>query len=67
VDDIEAEIEKIETEIAEMDKVLSEPDHLSPPDEGFFSRYNDLKKSLNNKIAVWGEYTSGLEKFQKNQ
>lgn len=65
VEEIEAEIEKIETEVAEMDKILSEPDHLSPPEEGFFNRYIDLKKSLNNKIASWGVYTAQLEEFKK--
>jgi ATP-binding cassette subfamily F protein 3 len=66
VADIETEIEKIETEIAEIDKALSEPYHLSPPHEGFYSRYIDLKKSLNDKMAIWGEYTSELEEFKKN-
>jgi ATP-binding cassette subfamily F protein 3 len=65
VEEIEAEIEKIETEVAEMDKILSEPDQLSPPEEGFFNRYIDLKKSLNNKIASWGVHTAQLEEFKK--
>ena len=65
VEEIETEIEIIEAEVAEMDKILSEPDHLAPPEEGFFNRYIDLKKSLNNKIASWGEYTSELEDFKK--
>jgi ATP-binding cassette subfamily F protein 3 len=66
VEDIEAEIEMIEAKMAEMDKILSQPDHMSPPDEGFFTEYNDLKKSLNEKIALWGDSTSELEKFKKS-
>jgi ATP-binding cassette subfamily F protein 3 len=65
VEEIETEIERIEAEVAEMDRTLSEPDHLLPPEEGFFNRYIDLKKSLNNKIASWGEYTSELEDLKK--
>ena len=66
VDDIETEIERLETEVAEMDKILSEPDRISPPDEKFFRKYIELKKSLNEKIASWGDYTSELEEFKKS-
>jgi ATP-binding cassette subfamily F protein 3 len=66
VTDIEKEIDKIETEIAEMDKAFSAPDHVSPPGVDFFSRYIEMKKSLSAKMAIWGEYTSELEEFKKN-
>jgi ATP-binding cassette, subfamily F, member 3 len=65
VDDTEKEIEKIEKEISEMDKTLNEPEDLSIHDEVFFNRYTDLKKTLNDKMKLWGEYTSGLEEFIK--
>ena len=66
ITDIEKEIDKIETEIAEMDKAFSAPDNVSPPDVDFFSRYIEMKKSLSAKMAIWGEYTSELEEFKKN-
>jgi hypothetical protein len=65
VADAEKGIEKIETEISEMDIVLSDPSHLLSSDEGFFNRYIDLKKSLNDKMALWGKYTSELEELKK--
>jgi ATP-binding cassette subfamily F protein 3 len=67
VADAEEEIEKIETELAEMDLALSEPEDLLLQDEEFFSRYIDLKKSLNEKMTIWGKYISELEELKKNE
>ncbi|HOK74708.1 MAG TPA: ABC-F family ATP-binding cassette domain-containing protein [Bacteroidales bacterium] len=66
VEDIENEIEEIENKIAEMDTKLSEPGNEALFSEEFFSRYNELKEKLSNKIALWEQYNIELDSFLKS-
>ncbi|MGB4291902.1 MAG: ABC-F family ATP-binding cassette domain-containing protein [Bacteroidales bacterium] len=66
VEDIENEIEEIENKIAEMDTNLSEPGNEALFSEEFFSRYNELKEKLSNKIALWEQYNIELDSFLKS-
>lgn len=66
VEDIENEIEEIENKIAEMDNKLSEPGNETLFSEDFFSRYNELKEKLSNKIALWEQYNIELDSFLKS-
>jgi ATP-binding cassette subfamily F protein 3 len=66
VEDMEKEIEELEREVEIMDNKFSDPDHITAGDEALYSRYNQLKSSLNDKMGLWSEYTHELEKFLKS-
>lgn len=66
VEDVENEIEEIESKIAEMDLKLSNLDSYTSNDEEFFKTYNSLKKTLNEKMNDWTNFTHELESFLKN-
>jgi ATP-binding cassette subfamily F protein 3 len=66
VEDIEADIEKLEAELAVMDKLLENPDNWAEAGEQFFTGYNEKKRSLTEKMALWEQYTGELEQFIKN-
>jgi ATP-binding cassette subfamily F protein 3 len=66
VEDIESDIEKTESEIVEMDKKLEDPDNWDKAGEEFFKRYNEIKKSLTEKMSLWEKFTHELELFIKN-
>jgi ATP-binding cassette, subfamily F, member 3 len=63
---VEQEIEELEKEIEIIDQKLSDPAHIEKADEKFYNNYNLLKKSLNEKMGLWTEYTHELEIFLKN-
>jgi ATP-binding cassette, subfamily F, member 3 len=66
VEDIESDIEKTESEIAQMDKKLENPDNWAEAGEEFFKTYNETKKSLTEKMTLWEKFTHELELFIKN-
>ena len=56
---VEAEIEKQESEIAEMEALLSSD--APPTDADFFTNYDTAKKSLQNLMEEWEEIQMELE------
>lgn len=66
VDEIEKEIEALEREVEAMDKKLSDPQLFASNDSIFFETYNKNRKTLNEKMTLWGDYTHELESFLKN-
>ncbi len=65
LEDSENEIEKMESELAEMDKVLmnlpGSPDNLND----IYKQYDDLKLRLNEEMNRWTNYSHEVEEFLK--
>lgn len=51
VEDSELKIHNLETLIAEMDTLMQNP--LTPPDNDFYSKYNQLKNTLAEEMVIW--------------
>ncbi|MFN8240581.1 MAG: ABC-F family ATP-binding cassette domain-containing protein [Bacteroidales bacterium] len=67
IEETEEEIEKTEEEIATMDKVFADNKLLSEAGEDFFTRYNDLKKSLASKMGLWEKYNTEAEELRNSR
>jgi len=65
LEDSEKEIENIESQIAEMDRLLSSPDHSATETHDFYIRYQELKEKLNEEMNRWAQYTHNVEVFLK--
>ena len=66
VEEIEIEIEDIEKSIVEMDDLLADPGQINSANEEFYINYNNLKRSLSEKMGQWAQYTHELEVFLKS-
>ena len=67
LEDTETEIEKLEKELAGMDRSLIDPLSTSPDDEGIYIRYQELKARLNETMNKWAEYSDEVEEhIRKN-
>lgn len=64
---IEAEIEAAEAEIEKWDQKLAEPEkwNINLADPSVFEQYNELKKSLSNKMNQWESAHDELEKYKQ--
>ena len=63
VDNSEERISRLEEEIHAMDKQMEEPDKKLDNDnqEGFFSKYNELKKELQDEMWNWEKLAQKVE------
>jgi ATP-binding cassette subfamily F protein 3 len=66
LEDCESEIEKIEADIATVDKSFMEPGNNSSTDENDYSRYQDLRGQLNEEMNKWAQYSEDVEEFLRN-
>lgn len=62
VDESEAQIMELETEIEEMDKKLANPDNID--DNSIFESYEALKKKLEQAMHQWEEKSHELEELK---
>jgi ATP-binding cassette, subfamily F, member 3 len=66
LEDSEAEIERIETEISLLDKAMNSPDHSANETNDFYVRYQELKEQYNKEMNRWTQYTHEVEVFLQN-
>ena len=62
----EEEIEKIEREMDEISKILSDPTKMND-DHSLFSKYEELKKKLEQEMKNWEERTEILEELKQQR
>ena len=65
LEDCEAVIEKIETEISELTRMMGEPDKPAQEMEDLYKRYQKLKEKQNEEMNRWAQYTHEVEVFLK--
>jgi len=61
VEQTEANISRLEAEIGELDVLMQDPDRIK--DDTVFSRYEQLKKELNDEMWNWEKHQSQLERL----
>ncbi|MGD0340406.1 MAG: ATP-binding cassette domain-containing protein, partial [Bacteroidales bacterium] len=66
LEDSEKAIERIENEIAGLDKSFASGNSDPAETEDFFKRYQDLREDLNEEMDRWAQYTDDVEVFLKN-
>ena len=66
LEESESAIEKIEKDLASINKSLIDPLSSLPEDEGVYTKYQDLKMKLNEEMNKWAEYSDEVEKFLLN-
>jgi ATP-binding cassette subfamily F protein 3 len=66
LEESEAEIEKIESEIIAVDKSFMEPGNSSEAHEIDYKEYQDLKEKLNEEMNRWAIYSQEVEEFLQN-
>jgi len=64
-EDSEAEIEKIETEIADLDIIMGQPGRLAEEMQEYYIKYQELKGKLSEEMNRWEQYTHDVEVFLK--
>lgn len=62
VEQTEANIARLEEEIASLDELMQAPEKIK--DEAVFSHYEKLKKELNDEMWNWEKHQSQLERMQ---
>jgi len=65
VEQAEVKISKLEAEINELNELMQEPEKIG--DNSVFSRYEQLKKELNDEMWNWEKYQSQLERMKENR
>ena len=63
LEETETDIEKLEKELAGIDRSLIDPLSTSPEDEGIYTRYQELKTRLNESMNRWAEYSDEVEEY----
>ncbi len=66
VEETENEIEALEKELAEIDTRMADPEYFMKEGKTVFNIYNEKKKTLNDRMNLWTDYTHQLETFLKN-
>jgi ATP-binding cassette subfamily F protein 3 len=66
LEESEALIGNIESEILAVDKSFMEPGNSSEAHEKNYTRYRELKDQLNGEMNKWTLYSEELEKYQKD-
>ena len=66
LEESEALIGNIESEILAVDKSFMEPGNSSEVHEKNYTRYRELKDQLNGEMIKWTLYSEELEKYQKD-
>jgi ATP-binding cassette, subfamily F, member 3 len=68
LEESETLVEKLESEIQDVDKTFMEPDSYTPDHQASFERYRELKGKLNKEMERWTVLSQELENFlQKNE
>lgn len=67
LEESEALIGNIESEILAVDKSFMEPGNSSEVHENNYTRYRELKDQLNGEMNKWTLYSEELEKYQKDK
>ncbi len=67
VEDSEKKIAKLETEVAELDAVLIDPDKYKEAIKtpGIFEKYQELKKQLESEMNLWEKFQLEYEKMKE--
>jgi ATP-binding cassette subfamily F protein 3 len=63
LEDSEAEIERIETEISSLDKVLNSADHSATETHDVYSKYQELKERHFEEMNRWTQCNHDIELF----
>ena len=66
LEESETIIEKLEAEIMAVDKSFMEPGNSSESHENDYTKYQELKESLNEEMNKWTLYSNEVEEFLKN-
>ncbi len=66
VKECEEKIESIESEIEEIGTILSDPEKMNE-DQSLFSKYDDLKKQLEQEMMNWEELTELAEELKQQR
>jgi len=66
LEDSEKEIEKIESELAEINKILNSAEYSAAETHNFYTKYQDLKDRHNIEMNRWAQYTHDVEVFLQN-
>lgn len=63
---IEAEIAKLETEKAELDSKLADPEFFKKGDEASVAmkRYSEIESLLESRVSKWGDLSDKIEKLE---
>lgn len=66
LEEVEVRIGNLEAEIADMDRLLSDPsaNGVNPSDHSFFSKYEQRKRALERLMYEWELLTSELEEWK---
>jgi ATP-binding cassette, subfamily F, member 3 len=65
VEQTENNVSRLEKEISDLDELMQDPEKIK--DDSIFSRYEQLKKELNNEMWNWEKYQSQLEKMEQDR
>ena len=66
LEDSEKEIEKIESELAGINKILNSAEYSAAETHNFYTKYQDLKGRHNIEMNRWAQYTHDVEVFLQN-
>jgi ATP-binding cassette subfamily F protein 3 len=66
LEESEEEIEKLESQIAQMDSLLDSSGHSAEETNDFYVRYQELKERLNEEMNSWAQYTHNVEVFLRD-
>jgi ATP-binding cassette subfamily F protein 3 len=66
LEDSEKEIEKIESELAGINKILNSAEYSAAETHNFYTKYQDLKDRHNIEMNRWAQYTHDVEVFLQN-
>lgn len=66
MEDSEIEIERLEKEMSELDKVLSSANNSANEMNDLYIKYQELKTSHNEEMEKWTQFTHDVEQFLTN-
>jgi ATP-binding cassette subfamily F protein 3 len=66
LEESEKEIERIEGDISELDKIMGLPDKPASEMQEFYSRFQELREQHNEEMNRWAQYTHEVEVFLQN-
>jgi len=66
LEDSEKEIGRLEAELSDLDKKLSEQDHPAPDAHDLYQRYQKARVLHNEEMDRWAQYTQNIEVFLQN-
>jgi ATP-binding cassette subfamily F protein 3 len=66
LEDSEKEIQRLEAEISDLDKILETSGHSPEGTNDLYTRYQTLKQLHNEEMDKWAQYTHEVEVFLQN-